>query len=150
MNFEEAQMIILSNCLKIDSTPPNDETLDRNWRYSGGSARDQPRVHGQKNNAVRLNLAAKFRSALLIGISINEPSRTMFNADHVKAKRPGAVLAVRRRNMYRAYRLPLRINSESASLDWVKWVETFLGSLHRKARGYRSFFSTDMSPTRLN
>lgn len=52
MNSEEAQQIILSNCLKIDGKPnssnktvkkqPNTEALDRNWWYAGSSDRDKP------------------------------------------------------------------------------------------------------------
>lgn len=52
MNFNEAQKIILSNCLKIDGKPnssnktvktqPNTEALDRDWWYAGSSDRDKP------------------------------------------------------------------------------------------------------------
>ncbi|MBY6163273.1 DEAD/DEAH box helicase [Mameliella alba] len=81
------------------------------------------RVHRYKNHAVRLNLAARFASALQGGKSIDDPWRAMFHAAHVAAKRPGDMepfWLLDGDTCIERYALSLPFSREEALLDWLK------------------------------
>lgn len=81
------------------------------------------RVHRYKNHAVRLNLAADFKSALRTGGPIDDPWRAMFQTAHRAAKRPGDMepfWLLDGETCIERYALSLPFSREKALLDWLK------------------------------
>lgn len=81
------------------------------------------RVHRYKNHAVRLNLAANFKSALQISGPIDDPWRAMFLKAHTEAKRPGDMepfWLLDGDTCIERYALSLPFSRETALLGWLK------------------------------